>query len=98
MKDPILYKSMTGLDPINFKLPTHEINTFVDDTFNTIAFEPNSKIKTYLEKYFALLNSYFNSNMLKVNPQKTGLMFVSKHKYRLITKFLSFKAGNFEIK
>ena len=50
MKDPILYKAITGTEPPKFKLPRHEVDTFVDDSFNTIAFECSTKIKNLLRK------------------------------------------------
>ena len=86
MKNPKLYKAVTGLDPPNMKMPKHESNTFVDDSFSTIGFEPSAKIKTYLEKYYNLMESFYNSNKLKINPQKTKLMFISKAKFRPLTK------------
>ena len=98
MKDPILYKAMTGTEPPNFKIPKHETDTYVDDSFNTIAFDSPPKIKTYLEKFYDLMHSYYNANMLKINPQKTKLMFVSKAKLRPATKFITFKAKGHEIK
>ena len=98
MKNTPLYRAITETDPPNFKAPKHDIDTFVDDSFNTIAFEPSAKIKTYLEKYYELMHSYYNANMLKINPQKTKLMFVSKHKYRPLTKNFTFKAKGHEIK
>ena len=89
---------MTGMDPPNFRLPNHEVESFVDDSFSTIAFEKSAKIKTYLEKYFALMLSYYNILMLKINPEKTQLMFVSKPKLRPMTKNLTFKACSYVIK
>ena len=98
LKDPIFYQKMTGMEPPKFKLPKHELNTFVDDSFSTIAFDPNAKIKGYLEKYFELMFSYYNSNMLKLHPDKTQLMFVSKPKFRPLAKNVSFKAKTHVIK
>ena len=92
MKNPTLYRAITGMDPPKFRMPKHEVDTFVDDSFNTIAFEPSAKIKTYLEKYYELMHSYYYANMLKINPEKTRLMFISKPKLRLLTKNISFKA------
>merc|ERR1711954_190233 len=80
------------------KLPKHETNTFVDDQFSTIGFQPSSKIKSYLEMYFQLMQCYYNSNLLKLIPDKTKLMFISKPKFKSVTKYLSFKAGHHEIR
>ena len=98
MQDPSFYKAITGTDPPNFKVPKHEVDTFVDDSFNTIAFDTPNKIKIYLEKFYELMHSYYNSNRLKINPQKTQLMFVSKAKFRPSTKYITFKAKGHQIK
>ena len=42
--------------------------------------------------------AYYDSNLLKINPEKTRLMFISKPKYETITKHFSFKAGGHNIK
>ena len=70
MTDPILYKAITGIDTPKIKVPKHDVDTFVDDSFNCIAFNSTSMIKTYLEKYYELLHSFYNANMLKINPEK----------------------------
>ena len=44
------------------------------------------------------MHSFYNANMLKINPQKTKLMFVSKTKFRPVTKSITFKAKGHEIK
>ena len=74
------------------------MDTFVDDSFNTIAFDSHTKIKLYLDKFYDLMHSFYNSNRLKINPQKTQLMFVSKAKYRPSTKYITFKAKGHQIK
>ena len=89
---------MTGLEAPNFRVLKHELNTFVDDSFNTIAFQPNAKIKTYLEKFYGLMQAFYNSNLLRINPGKTRLMFISKPKYKIMTKCFSFKANGYDIK
>ena len=79
-------------------MPKHESETFVDDTFHCIRFDPTDKIKSYLEKFYELIHSYHEVNLLKINPDKTQLMFVSKPKYKPLTKHLTFKAKSYEIK
>ena len=49
--------------PPKFRFPEHEVNFFVDDSFNNIAFEPSAKIKTYLERYNELMHSYCDVNL-----------------------------------
>ena len=44
------------------------------------------------------MHSLHSANMLKINPGKTQLMFLSKSKIRTITKYLTFKARAHEIK
>merc|ERR1712081_139629 len=44
------------------------------------------------------MQCYYNSNLLKLNPDKTKLMFISKPKFTSVTKYLSFKAGHHEIR
>ena len=70
MTNPIIFKTITGMEPPNFKLPKHEIETFVDDTFNAISFEPSAKIKSYLEKYYELIHQYYTINLLKLTLRK----------------------------
>ena len=77
MGNPKLFKAMTGLEAPNFRLPKHEIETFVDDQFNAIRFEPTAKIRAYLEKYYELIHCYYTTNLLKISPDKTQLMLIS---------------------
>ena len=50
--------------------PLHVVNSFVDDSFNTIAFEPSAKIKTNLERYIELMYSYYDANTFQIIPEK----------------------------
>ena len=51
-----------------------------------------------MEKYLALMLSYYNILMLKLNPERTQLMFVNKPKPQPLTKYTTFEADSYAIK
>ena len=98
MKDPTFFKAITDHNLPKIKLPHHDTDNFVDDSNSVIGFEKNAKIRTYLEYYFKLLDAFYNSNLLKINPDKTQLMFVCKSNLKPIVKNLTFLAKGHIIK
>ena len=58
MKDPILYKAIIGIDTPKLEVHKHDVDTFVDDSFNCIAINSTAIVKPYLEKYYELMHSF----------------------------------------
>ena len=77
---------------------THETINFVDDSTSIIAFKDSGQMKKYLEGYYDLIHGYYNINRLKINPDKTTLMVVSKPRFCKHIKNFSFNAKQFMIK
>ena len=87
----------TSLPKFPFK-NAHAVINFVDDSNNIISFKKSEGIKSYLEHYFLLIQTFYNSNLLKINADKTCLMFVGKKKLLDEVKNLEFQADVHKIR
>ena len=86
------------MDPIKTAPKSHDVQNFVDDSNNLIAFKNSKGIQEYLQKYSNLMIEYYNSNMLKINPDKHQFMISGKPKLLEDTKNISFMGENLVIK
>ena len=54
----------------------------MDDSNNIITTSSSEDIEQYINKYFKLIEEFYNINKLKINPDKSKLMIVCKVVYR----------------
>ena len=76
----------------------HTTVNYVDDSTSTISSKTASELQTYLNHFYKLLESYYNINYLKINPDKTKFIITCKPAHRHITKDIIIQAGQYVIK
>ena len=59
-----------------------------------IGFKQHDKIKLYLEKYYTILNKFYNINKLKLNNDKNKLLIINKRRLNDVFKNFTFMAGD----
>ena len=91
-----IYKNKNKI--INYKKVSHETINFIDDSTSIISFKETNIIKEYLTEYYNLLETFYNANKLKINPDKSKFLIVCKNKFKLVLKNFSFKASSYVIK
>ena len=70
----------------------------MDDSTSIISFTNPIDIRTYLTKYFKLLQAFYTINKLQINSDKTQLMLSHRPKFNNILSNFTFMAGNDLIK
>ena len=62
----------------------HDIIQYVDDINNLIDTNEENleQLEIYMNKYFKLIETFYNVNKLKINPDKSKLMIICKPIYR----------------
>ena len=74
-----IYNSITGETKIeNTKVLEHITWQYVDDSNNVITSNDSTNISEYINKYFKLIEGYYNLNKLKLNPNKSKIMISCK--------------------
>ena len=68
-----------------------------DDSTNIISSTNPSNIQTYINKFYLLLEAYFNKNFLKIYAEKSKLLISCKPHYRSDTKDIIIQANNYRI-
>ena len=76
----------------------HATINFVDDSTNIISTTNTHEIQDYTNKFYRLLEAVYNINKLKINNDKTELLFICKPKYRTNTKNLQITASGHKVK
>merc|ERR1712240_73174 len=97
MQDNI-YTEITGMPMINTKGIEHLTVNFVDDSTNLIITKDPTKLQTYLNGFYILLQKVYNTNKLIINQEKTKLMVICKNKDRKATKSIQMYAGKYRVK
>ena len=92
-----IMRQLTDSPNVTLAPSEHTTVNFVDDSNNVIGFTDSDNIKTYLETFYCLLQSYYHANKLIINADKTKFTVNFKPKRKMIYNDLSFKAGNFII-
>ena len=81
-----IYNLITGENNnINNNIVEHLTIQYVDDSNNIITTNSSDDIEAYINKYFKLVENFYNINKLKINPDKSKLMIVCKPTYRSST-------------
>ena len=76
----------------------HTTVNYVDDSTSTISSKTPKQLQTYLDNYYKLLESYYNINFLKTNPDKIKFIITWKPMHRQVTKDVMIHAGKYIIK
>ena len=97
MSQDIYYALTNTPTPIVNDIKHTTIN-YVDDSTSTISSKSASELQTYLSHFYKLLESYYNINYLKINPDKTKFIITCKPAHRHITKDMIIQAGQYVIK
>ena len=91
---PLLYKLMQEKEwyqknmkenPTKYDNVEHATINFVDDSNSIITFNDSDEINYYLDRYFKILKKYYNVMKLKLNPDKTNILTVSRKARRTET-------------
>ena len=87
-------------DTINqtFNNIIHHTIQYVDDSSNIIGAKNHIELEQYIQKYFKILEAFYNINKLRINPDKSKFMVVCKPKYRKITNNMVLVTNNYTIK
>merc|ERR1712240_833503 len=96
MKDKI-YTEITGMPTIDTKGIEHLTVNFVDDSTNLIITKDVTKLQTYLNGFYILLQKVYHTNKLIINQEKTELMVIRKNKERKTTKNIQMFAGKYRV-
>ena len=65
-------------DTINTNNITHNIIQYVDDSTNIITTNDSQQLQTYINKYFKILEYYYNTNKLLMNSDKSKFLILCK--------------------
>ena len=89
-----IYHKLVCKSKLPLKQISHHVVSFIDDSSNVIGFKQHDKIKLYLEKYYTLLNKFYNINKLKLNNDKNKLLIINKRRLNDVFKNFTFMAGD----
>ena len=90
-----IFRILTNTPTIQYTDIEHTTVNYVDDSTSTISSKTIAKLQTYLNNYYKLLESYYNINFLKINPDKTKFIITCKPSHRQTTKDI--QAGKYII-
>ena len=97
MSQDIYYALTNTPTPIVNNIKHTTVN-YVDDSTSTISSKSASDLQTYLNHFYKLLESYYNINFLKNNPDKTKFIITCKPPHKHTTKYIIIQAGQYVIK
>ena len=93
-----IYNSITGETKIeNTKILEHITWQYVDDSNNVITSNDSTNISEYINKYFKLIEGYYNLNKLKLNPDKSKIMISCKPSLRSSVDKITLKTSDYII-
>ena len=76
----------------------HTTVNYVDDSTSIISSKTTTQLQTYIDNYYKLIDTYYNINFLKINPDKTKFIITCKPTQKQNTKDRMIHAGTFIIK
>ena len=71
----------------------HHTVQYVDDSSNIIASNNSTQLQIYINKFFKVLEGFYNMNKLLLNADKTKLLITCKPKYRNCTAQITLQAS-----
>ena len=89
MQDNI-YTEITGMPTINTKGIEHLTVNFVDDSTNLIITKDPTKLQTYLNGFYILLQKVYNTNKLIINQETREEVNARPYIISLVSSFLAF--------
>merc|ERR1712240_481525 len=92
-----IYGRITKESPLKSEIINHDIIQYVDDTNNVIYGNNAEEIEKYSNAYFKLIESFYDINRLKLNPDKSRLMVVCRPNRRGEIRNFVLKAGYYII-
>ena len=93
-----IFSDLTGEESMNTNNINHINISYVDDATSLISCQNIEILKKYIDKYYKLLESFYNINFLKINPDKTAFLVTCQPKHRHLTHNLTLQASNFIIR
>ena len=94
-----IYTKLTNNQTIQNNKIVHTTVNYVDDSTSVISSQTTTNLQTYLDNYYKLLESYYNINFLKINPDKTKFLITCKPMHRHDNKdIIIIHAGKYIIK
>ena len=92
-----MYKNITGKNNSENNKIIHNAIIFVDDNTNIISGKNYIKINSYLNDFYFLLQKFYNSNKLKINPDKTEILVTCKQRLCTDTDKITFNADGYKV-
>ena len=92
-----IYYSLTNTPTPVINNIKHTTINYVDDSTSTISSNSAYELQIYLNHFYKLLESYYNINFLKINPDKTKFIITCKPPHRHTTKDTIIQAGQYVI-
>ena len=93
----ILYKKITCKNPPSFPNINHKTMNYIDDSSHIISFTNPAQLKIYLEYFHLLIHTVYVANQLKMNSNKTKIIFLPYKQNKCFDNF-SFMAINHTIR
>ena len=93
-----IYTSIT--DDSNDSIPQsidHQTVQYVDDSSNIVSSNNTTQLQLYINKFFKVLEGFYNMNKLLLNADKTKLLITCKPKYRNSTAHITLQANQYTI-
>ena len=72
----------------------HIIMNYVDNSTNIISSTSTQQLQQYIDKYYLLLEHYYNINYLKINTDKSTLLVTAKPHNRTYSNDLRLTSGD----
>merc|ERR1712115_347560 len=92
-----IFHNLTNTQTTQYNDIIHTTVNYVDDSTSIISPKTTIQLQTYIDNYYKLLESYYNINFLKINPDKTKFIITYKPTHRLETKDIIIHAGKYII-
>ena len=89
------YELITGHKTMNNCDIDHIIINYIDDSTNIISSKDTQILQQYINKYYILLDNYYNINYLKINSDKLTLLVTTKPNNRQISNDLKLTACDY---
>ena len=85
-------------EPKEYQELEHTTINFIDDSNSVLSFGKAEEAVEYLKTYFEVLKIYYHDMKLKLNPEKTTLMVVSRPNQQHMKEKIMIKEGEETIK
>ena len=93
-----LFQKLTGVNlNITPNKIDHDTINFVDDSTNIISSPEIPLIQDYINNFYLLLESVYNTNKLIINKDKKELMLICKMKFHKLTRNLKINASGYKV-